>query len=100
MGSVVCPSILLHQETHFCRSDCWTMRTKPARLPVNSIPPPTSVATHYGSSFATGIHTRPAAASAWRPLRVVPNVNWAPTTATARRLWHYTVSRPLGYAVD
>ena len=24
-------------------------------------------------------------ASAWKPLRAVPNVNWAPTTATARR---------------
>ena len=58
---------------------------KPARLPVNSIPPPTSVATHYGSSSATDTHTRPAATSAWRPLKTVPNVNWARTTATARR---------------
>ena len=37
--------------------------------------PPTSVARRYGSSSATGTHTRPAAASAWRPLRAVPNVN-------------------------
>ena len=29
----------------------------------------------YGSSSATGTHTRLAAASAWRPLRAVPNVN-------------------------
>ena len=43
-------------------------------------------ATHLGgNSSATGIRTRPAAASAWRPLRAVPNVNWAPTMATARR---------------
>ena len=55
------------------------------RIAVSFIPPPTSVATRCGSSFATGIHTRPAAASAWRPPRAVPNVNWAPTTATARR---------------
>ena len=62
---------------------------------MNSIPPPTLVAMRYGSSFATGIHTRPATTSAWRPLRAVPNVNWAPTTATARgRLALYSLKAP------
>ena len=53
-------------------------------------------ATHLGGgSFATGIRTRPAAASAWRPLRAVPNVNWALTTATARRqLALYSLKAP------
>ena len=63
---------------------CRTKR-KPARLPGSSISPPTSVGMRYGSSSMTGIPTRLAAASASKPLRAVPNVNWAPTMDIARR---------------
>ena len=47
-------------------------------------------ATHIGGHalwklFVTGTRTKPAAASAWKPLRAIPNANWAPTTAITRR---------------
>ena len=38
-----------------------------------------------GSSSVTGIHTEPATASVWKPLRVSPSASWAPIMATARR---------------
>ena len=47
--------------------------------------PPTSVDKHCGSSSATSITTKPATASASKPLRVVPNVNWSATMDIARR---------------
>ena len=61
------------------------MRMKPGKSPVNSTPLLTSVATLCGSSSVTGIHTKPAAASVWRPLRVALSISWALIMATARR---------------
>ena len=84
MVSAVYPSTPLLQKTPSSKYDSWRTKRKPDSLE-SSTPPPTLVGRRYGSSSATGIHTKPAAASASKPLRVVPNVNWAATMDIARR---------------
>ena len=75
----------LLQKMPSSKYDSWRTKRKPEDSLESSMPPPTSVGRRYGSSSATGIHTKLAAASASKPLRIVPKVNWAATMDIARR---------------
>ena len=78
-------STLLLQKMPSSKSASCKTRKRTEDLLESSTPPPTSVGKRCGSSSATGTTTKPAAASASKPLRVVPNVNWAATMDIARR---------------
>ena len=84
-ASVGYPSTLLLQRTPSSKCTSWRPKRKPEDSLESSTPPPTSVGKCCGSYSATGTATKPAAISASRPLRVVPNVNWAATMDIARR---------------
>ena len=84
-ASAAYPSTILLRKTMSSKYDSWRTKRKPARLPESSMSPPTWVGRRYGSSSATGILTKPTAASASKPHRVVPNVNWVATMDIARR---------------